>query len=507
MSFDWKKVFLTATAVPLLAMAVVAASLPTQKTNPKEPAMAPAVGAAQSLSQAFRDTVKSVRPAVVLITSESAIPVKMQDQEPDDEDLSPDSGLGELPFGRSTPGMPDLGKFFRGTPHQTPKHGHTGMGSGLVIDASGIILTNNHVVSGGGRITVRLQDGREYKAAKVVTDPKTDLAVVRIEGADHLTAARLGDSDAVEVGDWVLAVGHPFGLEGTVTAGIISAKGRGIGITEDENFIQTDAAINPGNSGGPLVNLDGEVIGINTAISSSSGGNEGVGFAIPINLAKWVSGQLTASGEVHRARLGVMIQPLTHELAMQFGLKSREGVLVAEVTPHSPAAQAGLKSGDVIVEFAGKTVATPQELQATVEQTQAGQAPSVAIVRDGKRMTLKASPAETPAEKTGSNLRENGGEPTSRLEKLGLEVQTLTPELAKQLEIQADHGVVVTNVAAGSLAERAGLAAGMVIAETNRKPLKTADDLVKALDEKSMAKGVLLLVKTSHGSRFLVIHG
>ena len=208
MSFDWKKVSLTAIAVPLLAVAVVAASLPTQKTTPKAPAMAPAVGAAQSLSQAFRDTVKAVRPAVVLITSESVIPVKMQDQEPDGEDLSPDSGLGELPFGRSTPGMPDLGKFFRGLPHQAPKHGHSGMGSGLVIDASGIILTNNHVVSDGGQITVRLQDGREYKAAKVVTDPKTDLAVVRIEGADHLTAARLGDSDDVEVGDWVLAVGQ-----------------------------------------------------------------------------------------------------------------------------------------------------------------------------------------------------------------------------------------------------------------------------------------------------------
>ena len=506
MSFDWKNVSLTAAAVPLLTVAMVAASLPTQKTTPKEPGKSPVVAAAQSLSQAFRDTVKAVRPAVVLITSESAVPVKMQGQGPDDEDLSPDRGLGELPFDRSTPGMPDLGRFFRGLPHQAPKHGHTGMGSGLVIDASGIILTNNHVVSGGGQITVRLQDGREYKAAKVVTDPKTDLAVVRIEGADHLTAARLGDSDAVEVGDWVLAVGHPFGLEGTVTAGIISAKGRGIGITEEENFIQTDAAINPGNSGGPLVNLDGEVIGINTAISSNSGGNEGVGFAIPINLAKWVSGQLTASGEVHRARLGVMIQPLTHELATQFGLKSREGVLVAEVTPDSPAAKAGLKSGDVIVEFAGKAVATPQELQAVVEQTQAGQTPSVAIVRDGKRMTLKASPAEKPADRTGSNLRENAGGPTSRLEKLGLEVQTLTSELAKQLEIQADHGVVVTDVAAGSLAERAGLAGGMVIAEANRKPLKTADDLVKELDEKSMAKGVLLLVKTSHGSRFLVIH-
>ena len=247
------------------------------------------------------------------------MPVKLEGKTPDDDEPSI-----EERFGEQFRGMPDLRQFFKDSPRM-PKHGQSGMGSGLVIDASGVILTNSHVVADGRKITVRLHDGREFKASKVVTDPKADLAVLQIEGAGHLTAAKLGDSDSVEVGDWVLALGNPFGLEGTVTAGIVSAKGRGVGINERENFIQTDAAINPGNSGGPLVNIDGEVIGINTAISSNSGGNEGIGFAIPINLAKWVAQQLSDGGTVHRARLGVMVQPLTYELAQQFGLQSAAG--------------------------------------------------------------------------------------------------------------------------------------------------------------------------------------
>jgi serine protease Do len=321
-----------------------------------------------------------------------------------------------------------------------------------------------------------------------------------------LTAATLGDSDAVEVGDWVLALGNPFGLEGTVTAGIVSAKQRGVGINERENFIQTDAAINPGNSGGPLVNLQGEVIGINTAISSNSGGNEGVGFAIPINLAKWVAKQLSDGGAVHRARLGVMIQPLTYDLAKQFGLKAREGVLVAEVTPDSPAAKVDVKSGDVIVEFGGKAVASPQELQSLVEQAPIGKAQNLVVLRDGKRTELKVNPTEMPGDKTDNSTGKSDGK-TSRLEKLGMEVQELTPELAKKLDAKVEHGVVVSDVEAGSAAERAGLSAGMVIVEAGRKPVKTVADLSAALDEKALAKGVLLLVRTEQGSRFVVLRG
>ncbi len=226
-----------------------------------------------------------------------------------------------MPFGfKGTPfgdlfKNPEFHRFFKQFPSGPmpgmPGQGMIGAGSGVIVDPAGVILTNNHVVAGGGKIMVRLQDGREFKAVDIKTDPKTDLAVLRIEGAGTLPAARLGDSSKVEIGDWVLALGQPFGLEGTVTAGIVSAKDRGLGITDREDFIQTDAAINPGNSGGPLVDLDGEVIGINTAISSSNGGYQGVGFAIPANLAKWVGGQLETAGKVHRAYLGVGIQPVT----------------------------------------------------------------------------------------------------------------------------------------------------------------------------------------------------
>ena len=496
----WKGVVLSAIFVPLALGALLAASLPSVAKIPGDSPQAVTAGPAKAMSQAFRDAVKAVQPAVVLIKSEPAMPVKLEGTAPDDDEPSLDPE-----FGRSLPGGPDLRKFFQELPRM-PKHNHSGMGSGLIIDPAGVILTNNHVVSGGGEITVRLHDGREFKAGKVLADPKTDLALLRIEGAGHLPAARLGNSDNVEVGDWVLALGHPFGLEGTVTAGIVSAKGRGIGLAERENFIQTDAAINPGNSGGPLVNLDGEVIGINTAISSSSGGSEGIGFAVPINLAKWVAGQLTHGGTVHRARLGVIVQPLNYDLAQHFGLKVHEGVLVAEVLPDSAAAKTGMKPGDVIVEFAGKSVSTPQELQAAVEQAEIGHPQTLVAVREGKRMTLNVSPTE-PSEKQaasgGPTEAEQGR--TSRLEKLGIEGETVTAEVAQHLGAHADHGVAVTDVRSGSPAERAGLTTGLVIVEANRKPVATIDDLVKVLDHKSMENGVLLLVRSGQGSRFIVI--
>ena len=397
-----KRRVLAAAGVRLLAVAVMAALLGGVGPVSAATSQPPALAAAKALSQAFREAAKAVQPAVVMIKSEPAIPVKLESKTPGgDDEPSMDDGLGN-----QFPGMPDLRKFFKDQP-QSPGHGQASMGSGLVIDKSGLILTNRHVVSAGGQITVRLHDGREFKASKIITDPKTDLAILRIEGAENLTAAKLGDSDALDVGDWVIALGHPFGLEGTVTAGIVSAKGRGIGITDRENFIQTDAAINPGNSGGPLVNLEGEVVGINTAISSRSGGNEGIGFAIPINLAKWVAEQLSNGGTVHRARLGVIVQPLSQELASQFGLKIPAGVLVTEIAPGSPAAGVGLRAGDVIVAFAEKTISTPQELQIVVEQTPIGRQQTVVIMRDGKRMELKVNPVEMPGEGKGEAELQN----------------------------------------------------------------------------------------------------
>ena len=488
----WNRLPFRAVAVPVMCGLVLAASLASIGAVMPNASKTPAAVPVRALSQSFREVVKAVQPAVVMIKSEAAMPVKLEGQTPGDDD-----SLG--PFGN----MPELRKFFKDMP-RAPRHGQGGLGSGLIIDASGVILTNAHVVRDGREITVRLHDGREYKATKVHTDLKADLAVLRIEGADHLTAVKLGNSDDAEVGDWVLALGNPFGLEGTVTAGIISAKGRGIGLNERESFIQTDAAINPGNSGGPLVNLDGEVIGINTAISSSSGGNEGVGFAIPINLAKWVAKQLTDGDTVHRARLGVMIQPLTHELAQQFGTKVHEGVLVAGVSPDSPAAKVGFKAGDVIVEFAGKAVASPQELQGLVEQSPIGKEQTVVVLREGKRVELKVSPTETAGDTVASGDNAAHG---STLDKLGMEAQNLTPDLAAKLQINSEQGVVVTDVQAGSVAGRAGLASGMVIVEANRHAVKSVEDLSKAMDDKSLAKGVLLLVRTEQGSRFLVIRG
>jgi serine protease Do len=461
---------------------------------------------ANSLSKAFRDAAEQVLPSVVMITNTPAVA-----QASNDQGRPPEKWWGDNPFDDMLPGFPgpDLHRFFKELPSipQMPRHGIQGMGSGLIVDPSGVILTNNHVVDGGGKITVRLHDGREFDAVDVKQDPKTDLAIVRIQGATGLKAARLGNSEDTLVGDWVIALGQPFGLEGSVTAGIVSAKGRGIGITARENFIQTDAAINPGNSGGPLVNLKGEVIGINTAISSNSGAYQGVGFAVPINLAKWVGGQLDKNGLVHRAYLGVMIQPVTHQLAEQFGVKVHEGVLVTEIQPNTPAGKAGLKAGDVIVEFAGKPVANPQELQGVVERTEIGGKATVAVLRDGKRINLSVTLSEQPQD---YGLARNGPRRFSRQEsstfdKLGLQIETLSPEVAEQLGLKDTSGVVITDVRSGSPADLAGLESGMVVAQANHKPVKSLDDFRKAVDNPSLEKGVLLLVRTSDGARFVVL--
>ena len=275
---------------PAAAVALIAASLVSVGAIRPSDEKNPAAASAHALSQAFRDAAKTVQPSVVLIKSEAATPVKFEGKAPGDDDQSPDGALGDL-FRNN----PNLRKFFKELPQQQPKHGQSGMGSGIIIDSSGLILTNNHVVSGGGKTSpCGCTTVASSRATHIVTDPRPIWPWSALTARANSPPAKLGDSDQVEVGDWVLALGHPFGLEGTVTAGIVSAKGRGIGINPRESFIQTDAAINPGNSGGPLVNLDGEVIGINTAISSNSGGSEGLGFAIPSNLAKWVVKQLTA---------------------------------------------------------------------------------------------------------------------------------------------------------------------------------------------------------------------
>jgi serine protease Do len=464
---------------------------------------------AKSLSKVFREAARRVLPSVVLVQNQPQV-VKRSPQ----PGLTPgdDSEFFEGPFGEMFRDNPELRRFFREMPRGNP-HGPqgevSGIGSGVIIDSSGVILTNNHVVVGDGKISVRLMDGREFTATEVKRDPKSDLAILRIKGADNLKAAKLGDSDKMDVGDWVLALGDMFGLEGSVTAGIISAKGRPLGPGTRADFLQTDAAINPGSSGGPLINLDGEVVGINTAIHTRSGANDGVGFAIPSNVANWVVGQLVKSGSVKRAYLGVMIQPLDQQLADQFGVKVREGILVGDVQAKSPAAEAGIKPGDLILKFDGKPVSDVQQLVGLVDRSPVDGKASVEIIREGKRMEIPVSLHEQPAEyglaSRGFGSRGGKSEP-AKVDKLGIQVDALTKEVAEQLGMKAGEGVVVTEVAPGSLADRAGLASGMIITQVNRKPVKSVEDFKKALESKPLSEGALLLIRTPDGSRFVPIH-
>jgi serine protease Do len=462
-----------------------------------------AVSYAKSLSKAFREAAQRALPAVVTIRNAPVIR-----EQPEGQEEMQQSPSDENPFGDMLP--PEFRHFFKQLP-QGPRlrvpHGEMGsVGSGVIIDPSGVILTNNHVVEGGGKITVRLHDGREFETSDIKADPKTDLAIVRIKGAGTLTAAKFGNSDEVQVGDWVLALGNPFGQEGTVTAGIISAKGRPLDRTR-ASFLQTDAAINPGNSGGPLVNLDGEIVGINRAIASNTGGYQGVGFAIASNLAKWVSRQLTASGLVKRAYLGVGIQSVDQDLAKQFGVESREGAIVSAVQPNAPAAKAGVKPGDLIVEFAGKPVANPQELQQAVDQAPIGQKQALVVVRGGKRTTLEVIAREQPADYglARSHSMMPGKEGSLRDQKLGIEVSELSSDVAEKLGVKADQGVVITSVRNGSPADLAGLASGMVIAQVGQKPVKSVDGFRAAMEKQSLRNGVMLLIHSSEGARFIVI--
>jgi len=471
---------------------------------------------ARDLSRAFRSAAERVLPAVVMIQTTGEVE-QVAPAEPDDESADSnqpdDNGADSDDQQELLRQHPELAPQLRRAPHGpgAPHFNRMGLGSGVVIDPSGIILTNNHVVAAGGRIRVRLHDGRVYTATDVQTDPKSDLAILRIEADEPLPSVRLGDSDTMQVGDWVLALGQPFGLEGTVTSGIISAKGRGLGITARENFLQTDAAINPGNSGGPLVNLDGEVIGINTAISSQTGSYSGVGFAVPINLARWVSHQLVQSGTVHRAFLGVAIQPVTHELAQEFGVKVNGGVLITQIYPDTPAAEAGMAAGDIVVEFAGRAVGEPRELQGLVEQAPIGSRQKLVVLRGGQRVSLELTCREQPAEfgtfAIGQNepQREDSATESARFDRFGLEVGPLTHEVAQHLGLPSTEGVVIVSVDANGAAAQLGLAPGMVIAEVDRQPVHSLDDFRTAVAANADDSSLLLLVRTAAGSRYLVL--
>lgn len=459
---------------------------------------------ARELSAAFRFAAQEVLPAVVTIQKKPE-PITRREQRRVPQRNPFEGTPFEDMFRENDP----LYEFFRELPDRPRRRG-VGMGSGVIVDPSGVILTNNHVVEGDGTIEVQLSDGRTFEATRVETDPRTDLAVVWIDEAGPLKSARLGNSDELEIGDWVLAVGHPFGLFQSVTAGIISAKGRGIGVAMREDFIQTDAAINPGNSGGPLINLEGEVVGINTAISSRTGGYQGAGFAIPINLAKWVSEQLVKTGTVRRAYLGTEIGPVTAELAEQFGVDVNNGALVTHVIPESPADEGGIEPGDVVVEFGDKRVKNPHDLVAAVERASIGERQRVEVIRDGQRRTLGVTVKLQPKNYGMARLRRraNGfSQDSDRMayERWGLEIGPLAPEAAEQLGLPENAGgVLITDVSRSGPARLAGLSAGMVILQVNRRPVTTPeqfDAIISEADDQQL----LLLVRTRSGSRFVVL--
>ncbi len=468
---------------------------PRKEVNPT------AVRRAEELSEAFHNAAEATMPSVVTVRSKTkAHPVAKSKGNRGEQGPNPFKGTPfEDLFGRN------LEDF---NPHQGPRQG---MGSGVIIDSSGIVLTNNHVVEGADEVTVRLADGREFKAEDIKTDEQTDLAVLRIKGAGSLPAATMGNSDKMRIGDWVIAIGNPFEHEQSVSAGIISGTGRELDSVRRVKFLQTDAAINPGNSGGPLVNLNGDVVGINTAIASTNGSFAGIGFAIPINQAKWVMGQLIKQGSVQRAYLGVSIGDITPDLASKLGARRGEGVLVSEVFPNSPAAEAGFEAGDVILKFAGQKVKDTRELQSLVERADLGSKQAVEVLRDGKTVTLHVTAKALPK---GFGVASQDGQPKHEsrddhsafeAKDLGIEVSELTTERAEELGFTGYSGVVITKVDPNSPAAEIGVRAGMMITKADKKTIKTVEDFQTAIKGESLKDGILLHVRTRQGNRIVLL--
>jgi serine protease Do len=398
------------------------------------------------------------------------------------------------PHGRQNPFEDFFGPGFGG---EDPSDGfqQKSLGSGFIIDGEGFIVTNNHVVENADEIKVKLANGSEYDAKVVGRDPKTDLALIRIKGSSDLQPLTIGDSDALKVGSWVVAIGSPFGLEQTVTAGIVSAKGRTIGAGPYDNFIQTDASINPGNSGGPLINMKGEVIGINTAIVASG---QGIGFAIPANMAREVIPQLKDKGKVTRGWIGVGIQEVTPELAKTFDLKDKKGALVSQVFKDGPAEKAGIEQGDVILEFDKKEIAESKDLPRIVAAIPVGKTVPVKISRNGKIMTkdIKVGEMEDKTVETAKT-------PTGK--KLGISIQNITPDIARSLSLKDTNGALIAQVEPGSPAANAGLQRGDIVREINRKSVKDAKEFMQKIEEAKSGGTILLLVQRGENSLFITV--
>ncbi|NQT11757.1 MAG: Do family serine endopeptidase [Planctomycetes bacterium] len=487
----------------LIAVSVIAGSLISwtlitrvgqgQQNSPSA-ADIQAVEQAKGLSRAFRSAAKQVLPTVVEVRT--VVKPRPAGDSPTRENPFRGSPLEDF-FG-------DQGPNFRF--HGMPDAPRPGLGSGVIIDASGIVLTNNHVVKDADEVKVRLGDGREFDAVEIKTDERSDLAVLRIEAKDSLPAARLGDSDELEIGDWVLAIGNPFELEQTVSAGIISGKRRNLGSVQRATFLQTDAAINPGNSGGPLVNLDGEVVGINTAIFSRTGGNQGIGFAIPANLAKWITPQLIERGEVARAYMGVSIVDIDTELAGRLDVPLGAGVVVATIGEGSPAEEAGLEEDDVIVSFDGHRIRTAPDLQELVERSAADSRHELKILRGGEPQMLPVvvKTMTKDFEAAMQRSRFGGRMGTSEFyqdRQLGIAVIDMTKAFSERLGYRGLNGVLIRDVDAGRIAAQAGLRGGMLITHVGDNPVQNVAEYEEAVKGESLKAGITLEVHSDRGKQ------
>jgi serine protease Do len=455
----------------------------------------------------YRDVVKTVLPAVVSVEARAKpAPKRPAANQPRRKPRIDDERIPEelRKFFEDFGGTPFGGNPFGGD-EDGPPTPNLGFGSGFLVDPKGVVLTNYHVVDGADQVEVTLKDGRKFTSKDIKTDPKSDLAIIKLDAKSDLPYLQLGDSDAMEIGDRVLAVGAPFGLTGSVTHGIISAKGRSLRMNMYEDFLQTDAPINPGNSGGPLVNLEGKVIGINAAIKSRTGGFQGIGLAIASNLAKNIMEKLEKDGVVRRGYLGVQIKDITdREIAAKLGVGEAGGVLVSSVFEGTPGGKAGLKEGDVITTLAGKPVKEGRELQMVVASLPLGKPVQLQVVREGKPVNLEVTIEEQPQEFGTTRVPVPQAPPREKegvkLEQAGLEVAELTPDLAEQFGYkETARGVVITAVDRDGPAYEAGLRRGMVIAKVNKQAVKSPESLNEMLGKSALAEGVLFQVQSPQG--------
>ena len=439
----------------------------------------PAVsGSAVQTPFSFSDLSERVKPAVVNISTSKTY-----------------KGRGNFgaPFGGSPFGDDFFDRFFGDMPRREFKQ--RSLGSGFIVSADGYIFTNNHVVEQADKILVKISDGKEYEAKVIGTDANTDIALIKIKPDNGLPVAQIGDSEKVRVGEWVIAIGNPFGLDATVTAGIVSAKGRVIGAGPYDNFIQTDASINPGNSGGPLFNMEGKVIGINTAIVAQG---QGIGFAIPINMAKSIMADLKTKGKVTRGWMGISVQDISDDIAKNLNHKNKSGALVSDVFKGDPADKAGIKVGDIITEINGKPIKDTHELLLTIATLQVGQKMNVKAIRDGREMTFQVTVAErkdnvsVAAEKSGKG------------QQFGIAAQDITAEMARQLGIARD-GVIVTEVQGGSPADEVGIQPQDIIVQVNRIKISSMKDFNREITKAAGKKSVTLLIKRGRSSFFVAL--